>query len=81
MVIAFSIADFYVFLRVGTEPTALVVAFFGFVTTQLWNTASIKKVELKRGEKNGMDRDCSEVYNTADNCDNCEIPDTNTQRV
>lgn len=45
--IIFTIAILYVFLQVGTEPYALVGAFFGFTTVELWSLASIKKTEAK----------------------------------
>lgn len=33
-----------VFTQVHSEPTAIVVAWFGFTTGELWMLASIKKV-------------------------------------
>ncbi|HHT85729.1 MAG TPA: hypothetical protein GXZ88_08245 [Firmicutes bacterium] len=53
---AFTIAVLFIFLRVGAEPTALIAAWFGFTTVELWALAGIKKREIERGEtewKNG----------------------------
>ena len=43
---------FYVFLKVGNEPTTLIVAFFGFTTGELFLLASIKKTEVKEDNCN-----------------------------
>jgi len=53
--IAFTVAVFYVFCRVGNEPVALVGAWFGFTTVELWALAGIKKREIERngGDGNG----------------------------
>ena len=53
---AFTVAVLFIFLRVGAEPTALIAAWFGFTTVELWALAGIKKREIERGEtewKNG----------------------------
>ena len=53
---AFTVAVLFIFLRVGAEPTALIGAWFGFTTVELWALAGIKKREIERGEtewKNG----------------------------
>ena len=47
---AFAIGVLYVFLRVGSEPTALVAAWFAFTTGELWLLAGIKKNKLKKEE-------------------------------
>ncbi len=46
----FTAAVLYVYLRVGSEPTALIAAFFTFTTGELWLLANIKKTEIKEGE-------------------------------
>ncbi|MGB9780605.1 hypothetical protein [Caldanaerobacter sp.] len=53
----FTAAVLYVFLRVGTEPTTLIGAWFAFTTGELWMLATIKKHEIRFGEneKNGGD--------------------------
>lgn len=43
----FTIAVLYVFLRVGSEPMALIGAWFAFTTGELWMLSSIKKKEVK----------------------------------
>ncbi len=51
--VIFTIAVFYVFLKVGSEPTSLVVAWFAFTTGELFSLAIItkKKVETENKEK------------------------------
>ena len=51
--IAFTGAVLYVFLRTGSEPTSLVVAWFGFTTVELWTLAGITKEKLRGGESSG----------------------------
>ncbi len=45
--IIFTVAVLYIFYRVGTEPTALIAAWFGFTTGELWFLAGIKKKEME----------------------------------
>lgn len=47
----FTAAVLYVFLRVGSEPTTLIAAWFAFTTTELWMLAGIKKKKIEGGEK------------------------------
>ena len=49
----FTVAVLYVFLRVGNEPTTLVVAFFSFTTGELALLATIRKAKLKGGDEDG----------------------------
>lgn len=42
----FTAAVLFVFLRVGSEPTALIAAWFGFTTGELWLLANIKKAKI-----------------------------------
>ena len=53
----FAIGVLFVFLKVGSEPTALVAAWFAFTTGELWMLAGIKKQKLKEENK-----DESETY-------------------
>ena len=48
----FAIGVLYAFLRVGSEPTALIAAWFAFTTGELWMLAGIKKQKLKEENKN-----------------------------
>jgi len=48
--IGFTAAVLHVFLRVGSEPTALIAAWFAFTTGELWLLSGIKKEKL-RGER------------------------------
>lgn len=45
--VGFTVAALYAFLRVGSEPTALISAWFGFTTVELWALAGIKKREIE----------------------------------
>ena len=45
--IIFTLAVLYIFYRIGTEPTALIAAWFGFTTGELWFLAGIKKKEME----------------------------------
>lgn len=47
---AFTVAVLFIFYKVSMEPTALIGAWFGFTTVELWALAGIKKREI---EKNG----------------------------
>lgn len=47
--VVFAMAVLYVFKCVGSEPTALVTAWFAFTTGELWALASIKKKEINEG--------------------------------
>lgn len=54
MNIIFTVAVLYVFLKTGSEPVALVGAWFAFTTGELWMLSSIKKIKVK---KEGDNRD------------------------
>ena len=43
----FTVAVLFIFYRIGTEPTALIGAWFGFTTVELWALAGIKKREIE----------------------------------
>lgn len=63
--IIFTIAVFYAFIKVGSEPTALIGCWFSFTTGELWMISSIKKAKLKLkrevGENNeGIDKSINE---------------------
>ena len=45
---AFTVAVLFVFYRIGAEPTALIAAWFGFTTVELWALAGIKKKEIEK---------------------------------
>lgn len=45
----FTAAVLYVFLRVGSEPTALIAAWFAFTTGELWMLAGIRKKKIEGG--------------------------------
>jgi len=44
---AFTVAVLYIFYRVGAEPTALIAAWFGFTTGELWFLAGIRKKKME----------------------------------
>ncbi len=45
--IGFTGVVLYLFLEVGSEPAALIVAWFSFTTVELFSLASIKRAEIK----------------------------------
>lgn len=45
--VVFTASVLYVFLRVGSEPTVLIGAWFAFTTGELWMLASIRKKKIK----------------------------------
>ena len=47
--VVFTAATLYVFLRTGSEPSALIAAWFAFTTGELWFLAGIKKREISNG--------------------------------
>ena len=51
----FAVTTLYVFLRVGSEPTALITAWFTFTTGELWLLAGITKTKVKNPP---IERDC-----------------------
>ena len=44
-----------IFKTIGSEPSALIGAWFGFTTVELWNLASIKKKEIDSDDRNSND--------------------------
>jgi len=46
--VTFAVAVLYIFYRIGVEPTALIAAWFGFTTVELWALAGIKKKEIEK---------------------------------
>lgn len=52
--VLFAAAVLYAFVRTGSEPSTLIVSWFGFTTGELLMMSSIKKVKEKKGkgEKN-----------------------------
>lgn len=48
--IMFTIAVLYTFLKVGSEPTSLIVAFFAFTTGELWLLSGITKTKVNSGQ-------------------------------
>jgi len=55
--LGFTAAVLYIFMRIGSEPTALIVAWFAFTTGELWMLAGIKKEKLRRERRIGDQRD------------------------
>jgi len=50
---AFTAGTLYVFLRVGSEPTALIAAWFAFTTGELWMLSGITKKKIEEGYDEG----------------------------
>lgn len=59
MNVLFTIAVLYIFLKVGNEPMALIGAWFGFTTGELWMLSSIKKTKVK--EMEGVDNEYRDI--------------------
>ena len=49
--VLFAAGVLYVFLKVGNEPSTLVLSWFGFTGGELWMLSSIKKRKIRKGEK------------------------------
>lgn len=45
--IFFTIGTLYIFLKTGSEPTALIGAWFTFTTVEIWQLAKIKRNKQK----------------------------------
>lgn len=45
--VAFTIAILYTFLKIGNEPTSLIVAWFSFTTVELWSLSNITKIKIQ----------------------------------
>jgi len=51
--VVFTGAVLFIFLRIGSEPTSLIVAWFAFTTGELWMLSGITKTKITlegRGE-------------------------------
>lgn len=48
--VIFTATVLLVYLRVKSEPSALIGAWFGFTTVELWNLAMIKKKKMEERE-------------------------------
>ena len=55
--VAFTGAVLFVYLRVGSAPDSLIVAWFAFTTGELWLLSGITKTKVKNGPVVN-DRDC-----------------------
>jgi len=53
--VLFTVAALYVFVKVGSEPTALIASWFAFTTGELWALAGIKREETKKGGSDDED--------------------------
>lgn len=56
----FTMGVLYVFLKVGQEPTTLIVSWFAFTTTELLAIAGIKVKKGKTNDKTTMDSQVNE---------------------
>jgi len=48
--VIFTIAVLYIFLKVGSEPTSLIITWFGFTTGELWLLSGITKTKVNSGQ-------------------------------
>ena len=53
--VVFTAAVLYVFLKVGSEPTTLITAWFAFTTGELWMLSSIKKTKVRKDGNDEQD--------------------------
>lgn len=53
----FTIAIIYTFLKVGSEPSTLVAAWFAFTTGELWALSSIKRKEINNEGRSEIGED------------------------
>lgn len=49
--VGFTGAVLYTFLKIGSEPTSLIVAWFAFTTGELWMLSGITKTKIREGEE------------------------------
>ena len=54
--ILFTLAVLFIFYRTGSEPMALIGAWFTFTTVELWSLASIKKKEIGGGVDDRLEK-------------------------
>ena len=50
--VIFTAAVLWVFLRTAAEPTALIAAWFGFTTVEVWSLSKIKISKTKKENEN-----------------------------
>jgi len=48
--VAFTAAVLFIYLKIGSEPTALIAAWFACTTGELWLLANIKRAEINEKE-------------------------------
>ena len=48
---AFTVAVLFIFEKVGTEPTTLIAAWFGFTTGEIWALAGRMKREIEQNDR------------------------------
>ncbi len=48
--VAFTLGIFYLFLKVGSEPTTLIGSWFTFTTVELWSLAKIRRDKIKEND-------------------------------
>lgn len=51
--VLFAAAILAIFWHTGNEPSALIVAFFGFTTVELWELSKIKRKQKMEGNNDG----------------------------
>lgn len=52
LAVSFTAVVLYISYRDHAVPDSLIVAWFAFITGELWALASIRKTKAKKGEKN-----------------------------
>ena len=57
LVVIFTPLFIYAFIKVGSEPIAIVGAFYGFITAELFKLADLKKDENKKKKEEDLSGD------------------------
>lgn len=53
----FTISVLWVFYKVSSEPTTLIVSYFGFMTVEVWTLGTIKKHNITSEKRMKKERD------------------------
>jgi len=70
----FTIGVLFVFLRVGSEPTVLIGAWFAFTTGELWMLSGIKKDKVKAETRQIISGCQNTEKEGGKNCESNNIP-------
>ncbi|MCL2107827.1 MAG: hypothetical protein FWH20_00585 [Oscillospiraceae bacterium] len=57
----FAAAVLYAFLKIGAEPTTLIISWFAFTTGELWILGTLSKQKIKNKQPDNCDEKLIEV--------------------